>query len=388
MDPGAARVWDLVGPDDARRFLHVGLPAASGGQPAPPLPCRAARLPQPAASGLAALDRARPAGVAVFDVDEALVVCGPAAALTELARRWDAPEATLLARLLDRYAHPERLVRFADGASWDLSARTHLMGVVNVTPDSFSDGGRFVEPEAAVDQALRLADEGADIVDIGGESTRPGAAAVPAAAEAERVLPVIETLRRQAPRLRISVDTRRASVAREALARGADLVNDVSGLADPEMAPLLAATGAPVVIMHMRGTPDRMQADTRYGDLVGEVLAFLAQGVHAARAAGVRDGKVLVDPGIGFGKSAAGNEQLLRELGSFRSLGLPILVGISRKSFVGKRTRVSEPAARLAGSLAGAVAAALAGAAVVRVHDVKATREALAVSDALRRPLA
>jgi len=261
-----------------------------------------------------------------------------------------------------------------------------VVGILNVTPDSFSDGGRFERPEAALAHAERLAAEGADIIDIGGESTRPGAAPVDAETEMARVLPAIETIRRALPGLRISVDTRRAAVARHALEAGADLVNDVSGGRDPAMFPVVAAAAAPILLMHMRGEPATMQCDTRYGDLLGEVAAALEAAVGAAREAGVADDRILVDPGLGFGKSADGNEALLSQLGALRSLGLPIAVGASRKAFLGRRTGVSEPSARIAASVAAAVVAALEGAAMVRVHDVAATLEALAVAVAVRRP--
>lgn len=258
------------------------------------------------------------------------------------------------------------------------------MGILNVTPDSFSDGGRFLDPDAAVRHAERLLAEGADIVDLGAESTRPGAADVSPDEELERLAPVLRALRRGAPHARLSVDTRRAAVARAALDLGADMVNDVSGLADPAMAGVAAAAGAPLVLMHMRGTPATMQHLTAYEDVAGEVCAALAEAARSARNAGIAGDRILLDPGLGFAKTAEGNEILLRQLRSFLSLGHPLLVGASRKSFVGLRSGVKDPAARGAGSLAAALEAARAGAAVLRVHDVAATREALLVQGAIR----
>ena len=259
------------------------------------------------------------------------------------------------------------------------------MAILNVTPDSFSDGGLHESPAAALARAGSCLAEGADLLDVGGESTRPGAAPVDEEAESRRVVPVLAALRARFPAARLSVDTRRAAVARRALEAGADLINDVSAGSDPAMLPLAAAAGVPVALMHMRGEPATMQRDTRYGDLVGEVAEALESAAERARRAGVADDRILLDPGLGFGKSAEGNELLLRQLGALRSLGTPILVGASRKTFIGHLTGVSDPAARLAGSVAAAVVAALRGAAVLRVHDVGATREALAVAAALRR---
>jgi dihydropteroate synthase len=258
------------------------------------------------------------------------------------------------------------------------------MGALNITPDSFSDGGDFLEPEAALTRAQQMIDEGADIVDIGGESSRPGAAAVPAAAESARILPVIEYL---APRVGVplSVDTYKAGVAREAAAAGASIINDITGLrSDPGMAEVVAQSGCALVVMHMRGTPQTMQSDTRYDDLVGEVFGKLRESVEIALAAGVPEDRVVVDPGIGFGKSAAGSLLLLRRLGEFRTLGRPVLVGCSRKSFIGKTLGIENPKERLEGSLAAAVIAVCNGAHIVRAHDVAATRVAVDLAWAAR----
>jgi len=257
------------------------------------------------------------------------------------------------------------------------------MGVLNLTPDSFSDGGRFETQAAAVDAAARMADEGADIVDVGGESTRPGADSVGTDEETRRVVPVIEALRRVRPGLRISIDTRKAAVARRALDGGADLINDVSGLGDPEMLPLVAASGAPIVLMHMRGEPGTMQRDTHYDDLVTAIGGFLNDRVETAIASGVADDKILVDPGIGFGKSAAGNLEILGRLPELRTVGRPILIGASRKSFIG--TLLELPVdQRLEASLAVAAYASARGAHVIRAHDVAATRRTVSMIDAIR----
>jgi len=274
-------------------------------------------------------------------------------------------------------------LRFADGGTLALDRTTRVMGILNVTPDSFSDGGRHPDAAAALRAAEAMARDGADIVDVGGESTRPGAGPVDAEEETRRVLPVVEALRRELP-LRLSVDTTKAVVARRALDAGADLVNDVSALGDPAMAPLLAERGAPVVLMHRRGDPASMQTDTCYADLIGEVGAFLERRAAAAVAAGVAGDKILVDPGIGFGKSAAGNLTLLRELERFGRLAFPLLVGVSRKSFIGAVLDLPVEQ-RLEGSLAVAAWAAAHGAHVIRAHDVAQTVRVVRMIDAVRR---
>jgi dihydropteroate synthase len=258
-----------------------------------------------------------------------------------------------------------------------------LMGVVNVTPDSFSDGGSFLDPAAAVDQALRLADEGADLVDVGGESTRPGAAPVAPAEEIRRVVPVIVRLRARSFPLPISIDTSKAEVARAALAAGADLVNDVSGLADPELARVVAAAGVPVVVMHMRGTPADMQSRARYDDVVREVSAELEAAMGRAEAGGVARERMVLDPGIGFAKTAEQSVEVLARVGELRALGRPILVGPSRKSFIGKLTG-APVGDRVPGTLAAVTACVLAGVEILRVHDVAAARQAALVAAAIR----
>jgi dihydropteroate synthase len=253
------------------------------------------------------------------------------------------------------------------------------MGIVNVTPDSFSDGGLYLDPEAAIEHGRALLEEGADILDVGGESTRPGAAEVPASEEIERVVPVIGVL--AAAGARVSVDTSKAEVAAAAIDAGAALVNDVTALGDPDMASLCAERGVGLVLMHMQGTPRTMQEDPTYGDVVEDVKAFLAERVEAAVAAGVDEDAIWVDPGIGFGKTVDHNLELLRRLGELTALGRPVLIGTSRKSFLGKITGAGVEE-RLGGSVVSAMLGVQQGAAAVRVHDVAATRVGLAVLDA------
>jgi len=256
------------------------------------------------------------------------------------------------------------------------------MGILNVTPDSFSDRGRFVEPAAALARAAAMVDEGADVIDVGGESTRPGAVPVATGEELDRVLPVVRGIKHGLG-ARVSVDTTKADVARAALDAGADMINDVSGLGDPEMAAVVRDRGAPIVIMHMRGTPRTMQHDTRYRDVVGEIVDFLRDRVDRASATGVSDDRMIVDPGIGFGKSAAGNLKILKELQALRSLGLPILIGASRKSFLGAACDLPVDE-RLEAGLAVAAYASAQGAHLLRAHDVRATVRAVRMIDAVR----
>jgi dihydropteroate synthase len=266
-----------------------------------------------------------------------------------------------------------------------LASRTLVMGVVNVTPDSFSDGGMFDDAAAAVAHGIRLADEGADLVDIGGESTRPGAEPVPPAEERRRVLPVIDGLRSARPDVPISIDTRHAAIASDALAAGASVVNDIAGGADEEMLPVVSKAGAGLVLMHMRGEPATMQDAPLYEDVVAEVHEYLRERVEAAIFAGIEADRLCVDPGIGFGKNVDHNLQLLRSIGVLRDLDAAVMVGASRKRFVGALSGADDPRDRLEGSLAAAILAAASGADIVRVHDVKATVRALRVADAITR---
>lgn len=259
-----------------------------------------------------------------------------------------------------------------------------IMGVLNLTPDSFSDGGCFSTPEQALRRGLEMQGEGAALIDIGGESTRPGALAVSVEEELSRVIPVILLLRRETE-LPISIDTTKARVAREALAAGANFINDISGLSfDAEMARVAAESGAGVFVMHTRGRPQVMQQCTRYQDLFREVMDGLQQSLTLAREAGVADECLAVDPGIGFGKSAEGNLELLKRISELHSLGCPILLGTSRKSFLGRILQQEVAAERLAGTLATVALGVEQGVQLLRVHDVRPAREAALVAWAIR----
>ncbi|HHS49626.1 MAG TPA: dihydropteroate synthase [candidate division Zixibacteria bacterium] len=257
------------------------------------------------------------------------------------------------------------------------------MGVVNVTPDSFSDGGRFHRPERAIDCAIRLAIEGADIIDIGGESSRPGAQPVPLEVELERAIPVIASLADKVAS-KISIDTYKSDVAREALSAGATMVNDITAMtADPKMPEVVADTGAEVVLMHMLGTPQTMQKEPHYDDVVGEVCDFLSKRAEEAVKMGIPEDKIYIDPGIGFGKTLEHNLQLLANIRKIKALGFPVVVGTSRKSFIEGILGKRPPAERLVGSLASFIWCVLEGADVLRVHDIRPTYEALAVVEAI-----
>ena len=257
-----------------------------------------------------------------------------------------------------------------------------IMGIVNVTPDSFSDGGDFLNEDRAVDHGLELACAGADVLDVGGESTRPGSLPVPEEEELRRVLPVIRRLRPKTGVL-ISVDTTKAAVARAALDAGADIVNDTSGLrADAAMGPLIAESGAAVVLMHMRGVPRTMQESPRYDNLLGEIKAFLSGRIREAEAAGIPVERTIVDPGIGFGKTAEHNLTVLNRLDVLRDLGRPVCVGPSRKAFIGRILGLP-PGERLEGSIAAAVISICRGAHILRVHDVGAVAKAVRMAEAI-----
>jgi dihydropteroate synthase len=263
---------------------------------------------------------------------------------------------------------------------YDLASRTHLMGIVNVTPDSFSDGGMHDTPQSAVRRALELIAEGADFIDVGGESTRPGSTGVSADEEIGRVVPVVRSLVEHTD-IPVSVDTTKSEVADAALGAGAVIVNDISGFtADREMARVTASHDASAVLMHIRGTPATMQADPVYGDLMGEIVSHLRRGLELARGAGVR--QVIIDPGIGFGKTTRHNLEILRRLNELRSLGCPLLVGPSRKSFIGDvlGLPVGE---RLEGTAAAAAVAVMNGARIIRVHDVGPIRRVVRMVDAI-----
>lgn len=270
--------------------------------------------------------------------------------------------------------------------SYDLSQRTLIMGALNVTPDSFSDGGHFFDQEKAIEEGLRLAQGGADILDIGGESTRPGAKPLDAEEEKRRVIPLIRTLVQKID-IPISVDTRKASVAEKALETGAEMINDISALRfDERMAEVVARWKVPVVLMHMRGNPETMQLDTHYDDFLGEILSFFRERVAFAESRGIPADQIVLDPGIGFGKSLEEQHNLilLKYLQSFKVLEKPLLIGTSRKAFIGKILGLP-PQEREEGTMATVAVAILNGANIVRVHEVERMRGVVQVTDAVLR---
>lgn len=318
---------------------------------------------------IASVDPARPIG--------ALPLAGGWCwfAEVEVLRRDAAPRIVPVAQVpgevLERLSAPRPAF---GGLSMD---RPQIMGILNVTPDSFSDGGRFLAPEAALAQARAMA-AGADVLDIGGESTRPGAAEVAVAEEVERTAPVIAALREGGLSVPISIDTRKAAVAQAALAAGAGIVNDVAAMGfDPAMVSVVAEAGAPVILMHSIKTPATMQDDPRYEDVLLDVYDFLKARIAAAEAAGIARARIMVDPGIGFGKTAEHNLLLIRRFSLFHGLGVPVLLGASRKRFIGTIGQEAEAARRVPGSVAVAMAGVAQGAQVLRVHDVDETRQAL-----------
>ncbi|MBD2356578.1 dihydropteroate synthase [Tolypothrix sp. FACHB-123] len=271
------------------------------------------------------------------------------------------------------------------GRCFQWGQQTYLMGVLNVTPDSFSDGGEFNNIHAAVAQAKALVAAGADIIDIGGQSTRPGAEQITLEEELQRVLPVVQALRAEI-NLPISVDTTRAEVAKASVVAGADLINDISGgTFDPQMLPTVASLGVPIVLMHIRGNPQNMQQQTDYQDLITEIYNFLAQQITAATAVGIDQQKIIIDPGIGFAKNYEQNLEIFRRLQSLKTLNCPILVGPSRKSFIGRILNQPDAKARVWGTAAACCAAIFNGADILRVHDVKEMRDVLLVTDAIYR---
>ena len=273
-------------------------------------------------------------------------------------------------------------VALACGRTLDLGGRTVVAGILNLTPDSFSDGGRFQQVDDALHQVESMLEEGADLVDVGGESTRPGADRVPADLETERVVPVIAAIRERFDCI-VSVDTRKSDVAQQALDRGASLINDVSALSDPAMAGIAAAHGAPLILMHMRGDPASMQHDTDYDDLIGEIREDLGKAMEKAAESGISDDKIILDPGIGFGKSRRGNLEILNRLPELNDAGRPLMIGASRKSFIGATLDLPVDR-RLTGSLAVAAVAAWQGAHILRVHDVAETVRVVRMVDAIR----
>ncbi len=267
----------------------------------------------------------------------------------------------------------------------DLSSRTYIMGILNVTPDSFSDGGLFYDPDRAVDHAIKMVEEGADIIDIGGESTRPGSDPVPEDEEMRRVIPVITKLS-QLIRVPISIDTYKSRVAKAALDAGASIVNDITGLrGDPEMKKVVAEYGVPVVIMHIKGTPKTMQLNPVYEALIPEITDYLREGIMMATEAGIPEELIIIDPGIGFGKTFDHNLEILKNLREFTYLERPILIGPSRKAFIGKILGDVPPGMRLEGTLAAIAIAIFNGANIVRVHDIKEAVRVAKVVDAIKR---
>ncbi|MDP2913105.1 MAG: dihydropteroate synthase [Candidatus Omnitrophota bacterium] len=263
------------------------------------------------------------------------------------------------------------------------SKKTYVMGVLNVTPDSFSDGGRFFDKRRALRRGLEMAREGAGIIDVGGESTRPGARDVSFAEEIDRVVPVIMCLAKELG-VPISVDTRKAKVAEEAIKAGASIVNDVSGLRhDRKMGPVVAGSGAVLIATHMKGAPQDMQRNPVYRNLIKDVISGLRESIRLARLCGIDENKIIIDPGIGFGKAVWHNLEILNRLDEFKALRRPICVGTSRKSFIGKVLNIDDTGMRMAGTIATSVAAILNGANIIRAHDVKEAREAAAMADAI-----
>ncbi|MBD2679495.1 MULTISPECIES: dihydropteroate synthase [Nostoc] len=271
------------------------------------------------------------------------------------------------------------------GRCFEWGQRTYLMGILNVTPDSFSDGGEFNTTSAALVQAQALVAAGADIIDVGGQSTRPGAKQITLQEELDRVLSVLQVLRREIS-VPISVDTTRAAVARASTEAGADMINDISGGSfDSEMLPTVASLGVPIILMHIRGTPQTMQQMTDYQDLMAEIFSFLEKQIAAATAVGIDPNKIIIDPGIGFAKNYEQNLEIFQRLRSLRALNCPILVGASRKSFIGKILNQPDPKARVWGTAAACCAAIVNGADILRVHDVQEMRDVSLVADAIFR---
>lgn len=268
---------------------------------------------------------------------------------------------------------------------FDWGQRTYLMGVLNVTPDSFSDGDKFTTSTAALAQAQAMVASGADIIDVGGQSTRPGAEQITLAEELDRVLPVVRVLRQEIS-VPISVDTTRAAVAKAAVEVGADIINDISGgTFDPEMLSTVATMGVPIVLMHIRGNPQTMGQLTDYQNLMQEIYSFLAKQITAATTVGIEQGKIIIDPGLGFAKNYEQNLEIFRRLCELRQLNCPILVGASRKSFIGRILNQPDPKARVWGTAAASCAAIFNGADILRVHDVKEMRDVCLVADAIYR---
>ncbi len=307
--------------------------------------------------------------------------------ITRLIATHEGPPGSIFKKidsLLDNYARSDYKID-CRGKILDLGGGTHVMGILNVTPDSFSDGGQYADAERALVHAREMAAAGADIIDIGGESTRPGAEPVPEEEELRRIIPLIERLSAELP-VPLSVDTYKSSVAEKALKAGAAIVNDISGLRfSPDMAKVASDYGAAVVIMHIKGTPRNMQQDPVYADIVGEIMEYLEEGIGIAVQAGVNQEKIMIDPGIGFGKNLTHNLTLLNRLDEFKMLGRPILLGTSRKKFIGTILDIPAAEQRVDGTAATVALAIAKGASIVRVHDVARMKQVARMTDAILR---
>ena len=289
----------------------------------------------------------------------------------------------LIRETLKKFSSHPLSIKFNNGKIFDFSKKSYIMGILNVTPDSFSDGGKFYSKDSAFKHAMDMIENGADIIDIGGESTRPGSTSIDLEEELRRVIPVIKMIRKESNAI-ISIDTQKSDVVRKALIEGVDMINDVSGMRnDPKIAKLALKYGAKVILMHMKGVPKNMQLSPKYNDIMGEIYLFLHERVEFLRKTGILLSNIIVDPGFGFGKSVDDNYTILRRLKEFKSLGLPILVGTSRKSMIGAADQ-SPLDDRLAGSIATATIALFNGANIVRVHDVCEMRQAAKVIDMMK----
>jgi dihydropteroate synthase len=397
MSSFQARVLHIASPLDAERELHcIKVDSAGVGMMATKmltrcvklhgLQCRQANILKQEMLALGG-DAAVARGTVACSIDSTdVILIGTDKQLHKLTNKL-VPQPfglpALAAELTRVLSHAAHLPQSWKTAQRNLSLeRPLIMGILNVTPDSFSDGNLFVNPQRAIDRALELAEAGADIIDIGGESTRPGAPPVTADDEMARVIPVISGLAGKVP-CALSIDTWKSSVAHAAMAAGAEIINDISGFTfDRQMAAIAAQTGAGVVLMHTRGTPQEMQANTAYDDLMEEIMASLRHSVALAGEAGVNRHCMAIDPGIGFGKVAGHNLEILRRLREFTSLGLPILVGPSRKSFIG-RVLNRETDQRLPGTAATVALAVANGAAILRVHDVREMRDVADMAHAI-----
>lgn len=350
-----------------------------------PLPMAEAQALRKTASGLGAFAAlSRPAGRAEPERAE-VVVMAPADALTSIAEAVGGNTGRMIRDALGAFLAPRRRVLKCRDRELALGERTLVMGIINVTPDSFSGDGVGGDVARAVAQGKRMVEEGADILDVGGESTRPGAEPVSFEEELGRVLPVIQALAAEVD-VPISVDTYKSAIARAALANGAAIINDISGLHfDDEMARVAAEAGAGVVIMHILGTPRDMQKNPKYADVIGEISAYLEEGIMKAEAAGLTRDHLVVDPGFGFGKTVEHNLEMLRRLGEFRCLGCPVMIGTSRKSTIGILLDDAPPEERLEGTAATVALAVAAGADLVRVHDVEEMARVARIADAVVR---